>query len=526
MYLGLKILLMKTTSLIFFVFLVYNLSAQNEEVLNGNFVSATISDGPVFFKTSNGTPGYEIPSGSGNGTIFAASIWAGGQDINGQVHLSAARYISDGWSSGPIADPMYYSSLTYTNTYGSSIWKITRQEVLDHLAQYQQGGYIPIAAIADWPGNGDVSIGVEDQLAPFVDMDGDGLYEPYQGDHPDFIGDEAVYVILNDASNPVGNYLGAEVHMLFYHFNNNGYMGETTFLNTRIFNRSTTDYYNFRQSIYVSFNVSGVNYDYIGCDSIRNMMYGYSADNMSFGQPPACQAVMSLNRPMVASTYFTNGAVFPTTDPNSDWEYWNLMNGNWADGSPMYYGGNAYNAGVTTTPTNFTFTGNPFTGAGWHEGNANGGSPNPGEARKGHLTIEHGTFPAGTMVCSDFAFIYDDDDGNLENVQNVKYIADALQILYDSSSDFPCGYLLADTPELDPLEFNVFPNPSSGSFSLQLSNVFDPVIAEVRDVTGRLMYSKITQDELTQIQLDAPAGVYQVSVQSAHSRVTKSIIVQ
>ena len=535
-YLDVKLTLMKRTFLLLLLFSAPPVIAQNTVSLNANSVSATISDNAVFFTDPiNTTAQYEVPAGSGKRTIFAASLWVGAEDINGQVHVSGSTFNSGSWSSGPIADNQSYGTVNYVNAYGTSIWKVTRQQVLDHQAQYQQTGYSPIPEIADWPGNGDVSMGVADQLAPFVDNDGDGVYEPLEGDHPDFPGDEVVYVIVNDEANPNLTYLGVEIHLMFYQFNDNGYLGETTFLNSRVFNRSTTNYYNFRQAMYTDFDIGNYQDDYIGCDSARNMMYAYNGDAfdetnggaLGYGMNAPCQAVMSLNRDMFSASYYTNGAVYPTSDPVTEAEMWNYLNGLWADGSPMYYGGNAYNTGPLNTPTQFVFSGNPFLGTGWTEGNANNGGPNPPEDRRAVMVNHVGDLLSGASICSDFAFIYDDSDGHLENVQNVQYIADALQNLYDSSSNFPCGFFTASVsePELD-IAFEVFPNPSHGTFTIQVAQNTGSIVINVRDMMGRLIHSEVSQLEYAQLQLDVPAGVYQVSVQSAHQRAFRSLVIQ
>lgn len=506
------------------------------ETLNGNGVNALISDEGFFFNNAQtSTNGYEIPAGSGLSTIYAASIWAAALDVNGQLYASSPSNSSTDWRSGPIADNTSYGTLAYQTTYGVSIWKVTRQQVDDHIAQYQQIGYSPVSEIADWPGNGDVSLGVADQLAPFVDLDNDGVYEPQDGDYPDFVGDEVVYVIQNDESYmPQPQNLGVELHLMFYQFNDNGYMNETTFLNVRAFNRSTTNYYDYHQAIYADMDIGNFQDDYFGSDSTRNLIYQYNGDIfdengggvMGYGTNVPCQAVLSLNHNLKAALSYNNSNNFPVTAPNSMLEMWNHMNGLWSDGSTVYYGGDGYNsAGVTTIPTKFMFSGNPYTGTGWTEGNANGGSSNPVGDRRGFMSISLGDFPAGTMHCFDFAFIYDDTDGNAENVQNVLNIADALQILYDNSSDFPCGNFTAQLSEATPLEFDIFPNPSAGDITVQLANNSNPVIVEVRDMTGRLIHSEVTQLATTQIQLNVPTGMYQMVIQSPHSKVAKSFIV-
>ncbi|PWL31486.1 MAG: hypothetical protein DCO96_04610 [Fluviicola sp. XM-24bin1] len=120
------------------------------EILNANDASAIISDEGFFFNDFQSTVhGYTIPAGSGVGTFYAASLWAGGLDANGQVHVTAPSNSSLGWRSSPIADMNSCGTVAYQTASGQSIWKVTRQEVDDHIAQYLQGGYIPVAAIAD-----------------------------------------------------------------------------------------------------------------------------------------------------------------------------------------------------------------------------------------------------------------------------------------------------------------------------------------------------------------------------------------
>ncbi|MCR9171206.1 MAG: T9SS type A sorting domain-containing protein [bacterium] len=517
------------------------------ETIDGNNVQAIVSDEGLFFFDGQSTVhGYNIPAGSALGTIYAASIWAGGIDQMGQLRFTAPLGGNNGWRSGPIANNADYGTVNYTNHYGQSVWKVTRQEVDDHIAQYQQGGYTPVSAISDWPGNGDVSLGVADQLAPFVDMDNDGVYEPLEGDYPDFPGDQVVYVIQNDESYlPQPSKLGVELHLMFYQYNTSGYMGESTFLNVRAFNRSGSSYSDFKLSIYADFDIGNYADDYIGSSVSNNMLYGYNGDNFDetnglsqgYEDNPPCQAIKALNHDLYAASTFYGGGSFPTSAPTTIVECWNFMNGFWADGSPMFYGGNAYNAGVTTTPTKIIFpgssdpTGIATNGAiindDWAEYNADGGSPNPPGDRRGLMTIAPGDFLAETMVCADFVFLFDDNDmASVDNVDNVENIATALQVLYDNSSDFPCGNFMAALPEQSPIEFNVFPNPSTGNISVQVINISDPAIIEVRDMTGRLVHSEISQLEKTKLYIDAPAGVYQVVVQSPHSKVMKSLVIQ
>jgi len=54
-------------------------------------------------------------------------------------------------------------------------------------------------------------------------------------------------------------------------------------------------------------------------------------------------------------TYFTNGASFPYTDPSVAAQYYNYMNGLWANGT------------TGSVPTNYIFPGNPNLPYQWSE---------------------------------------------------------------------------------------------------------------------------------------------------------------
>jgi len=505
------------------------------ETIDGNAVAANIGDiGRFFHQPNTALPGYEVPAGDSTFTIYTSSICAGATDMGGQLFMTYTGWNAGSWSSGPIADPMEYGSVAYSSSYGKSIWKVTRQQAVDHVQQFQQTGYTMDPAIAEWPGNGDVSLGVAQNLAPFVDMDGDGLYEPMDGDYPDFPGSQVVYVILNDESYQPNNPMGVELHLMFYQFVDGNYLNETTFLNTRTYNRSTRDYFDYKQAFFVDFDIGNPFDDFIGCDSVRNVMYAYNGDQLDetsgpsegYGTNPPCQGLMSLNRPMTACVLYANGSSFPMTDPNSPTSMWNLMNGTWVDGSPVYYGGNGYNNGTSTNVTTHIYTGNPYTGAGWSEVTANNGNPNPPNDRRGVMTTSLGDLPSGTMVCADYAFIYNDSDGHLENVQNVLNIADALQNLYNGSNVFPCWNFTAGLPENTGLEFNLYPNPSSGEVNIQFETSSDGAIIQIHDVTGRLVFETATDASFYTLQLLEKSGLYAVTVKSPKGTARKMLVLE
>lgn len=511
----------------------------NYRTLDKNNASARIGDEGAFFNDySNGVAGYEIPKGSGLRTIYNGSFWIGAQDVNGQFYFSGVTYGASSMQSqlhsGPIANPSQYTSLAYTNQYLESIWMISKQEITTHIQNYTSVTYVPPTSILEWPGNGDVSLGVAAQLAPYVDVNSDGVYDPYDGDYPDIRGDEAVYVIMNDESSSNPHSLGIELHAMFYQYNAGSYMGNTTFLNVQVFNRSNKHYYNYRQTLYLDFDIGNYSDDYIGCNVQNSVAFGYNGDDNDeadsgypgYGMNPPCQGVVSLSHDMHSFGYFTNASSSNTGDSGaSDTVLWNYMNAQWADSSAWLFGGLGFqgSAGVTNTPTNFLFSGNPNDPTAWHEGSNN----NAAGDRRGIMTIAQNDLPQWTSFCSDYAFIYDKSSTRLANVQNVINIAGSLRTLYNAQFEFPCNsgsFNSIDEQGLSAL--TIYPNPSNGTFTIDLGTTATKGNITIMNLSGRVVLNQAISDQSTVINLQEAAGVYMVFVETPEGRKVQKLIVE
>jgi len=264
------------------------------QVLDFNDVSAIINNSGQFFNNPVAqTAGYEIPKSSWLNAIYAASLWCAATDANGQLHLAAMRYgqVGNHFFPGPFSSTINYTSASYLSEYGTSIWQVTKVEVQNHMANYSSSGYVMPVGIATWPGNGISGAGIAQNLAPFVDMNNNGIYEPMLGDYPDIRGDMTVYTIMNDAANlhteTGGEIIGIEVHTMAYQYFSTDYLNNTTFLHYRVFNRGTLSYSNFKLGMWWDPDVGNPSDDYVGCDTVNNMMYVYNADNNYENSGPA-----------------------------------------------------------------------------------------------------------------------------------------------------------------------------------------------------------------------------------------------
>ncbi|MBR5663327.1 MAG: hypothetical protein IKX01_01190, partial [Bacteroidales bacterium] len=196
-----------------------------------NNVKTTLFGTGNFFRMRGGEntdQGYFVPSNDIKSTIFQNTLWIGGLDADDSLHLAAVRFnqMGEDFWSGPLrvtdASTDIFNVMKYHH-----VWKVSRAEIEALIAN--PGGDIP-EDILTWPGNGNVADGFAATLAPFVDVDGDGVYDPHNGDYPNILGDMALFCIYNDNydfynngyvhhGESGGGALGIEVHCMLYGFN-------------------------------------------------------------------------------------------------------------------------------------------------------------------------------------------------------------------------------------------------------------------------------------------------------------------
>lgn len=352
-------------------------------VLDVNNVSALmLNGGDMWWDFTQSR--YEIPKGSGKKPLFVNAMWMGGLDAGGTLHLAAQRYRNEGndfWS-GPIPGDTLFVNPQECYEYDRH-WTVTRQQVEAIVNGNTQT--IP-TDILQWParGNPNLPFSITQQVAPFVDVNGDGLYNPAaHGDHPLIKGDQAIYWVMNDIGNTHlssgGMPLGIEVHVMAYAYATDDDLNNTTFYDYIVINKSGADYHDVFLSLFTDPDLGYLADDFVGCDTTRNLGIcyngdGYDEDSWTPGygynlpvtgiqvlQPIKNAEGEPLN--MSSFIYTINPASGPTGDPILASEYYNYMRGFWKDGSPLVYGGTGTGNG---TPTKFAYPANP-AGTGWSE---------------------------------------------------------------------------------------------------------------------------------------------------------------
>ncbi len=531
------------------------LFSQVTEVLDKNNVSlVATADGQLFNDSVDA--GYEIPKGSGINAIYNHSFWFGGLDANGQLRLAAERYNENGQDDlfpGPYSSNDSYDDPYYLDEYIPAMWKVKLADIEAHINEYSANGTVsnPHPSILNWPGNGDPAIGTASTLAPFVDINNDGLYDPYDGDYPEIKGCEALYIIMNDSKDTTGGTgtpsMNIEVHVMLYQYASTDFLNNTTFMDVRVINRGTEDLYDAVMASFADADLGNYADDYYGCDPVRNVFYTYNQDNLDedfgfggqgqgYGQNPPAIGIMYLNMPMTHAGYFTLTSASSQADPSSANQYWNYMNGKWRFGDDWVFGGTGFagSTGATTIPTDFIFpgandpmlisTGGVDPGFEWSEETNN----NPGGDRRMFGTCDLGTLPAGGEVEIHQAVVYgrEKTQNNFQNVQVMLSVADLVQSFHDFGADV-CNDPFASLNPAEEIEFSVYPNPSEGIFTVKLPSLSTGLSVHVTDVYGKLIHHSALNSLETEINLqDESAGLYFVTIVGDEVQSTVKLLIE
>lgn len=467
---------------------------------------------------------YQVPAGSGKTTIFTMEPGIGGLDSNGVLHLAANRYFSYGsdWKQGPMCDSA--ANMIFADSAWSRIWKITKAEIDYHRNHYWNSSYIMPEAIAHWPGNGDVSQGMAPIIAPFYDKNGNGIYEPQHGDYPLIKGDESIFMLFNDEvphTETNGKPLKIEFHVTAYAYqcSQDSAFDHTIFLHYEILNRSGLNYHDVYFGLWTDFDIGYSQDDYLGCDTNRNIFFGYNGKNTdgfgtteAYGVHPPAQGVTFLNKDLRTFMGFRNVNSMPYGDPQMDQAYYNSMRAYFNDTTHLTYGGSGYGGNQTT---NWMYPGDPSDTNAWSQ-NALGDSPADirGLGSYGPFNLK-----ADSVFILDVALTTARDmiGDNISSVTLLKNYIDQIQSAYDNDST-PCGGSFSGfMPEKDIKQsLKLYPVPATHYLYVDWGEVPNNAVYEIYNISGKRVKSGIKkQSNHQKINIASlPKGLYFMVVSS------------
>lgn len=386
----------------------------------------------------------EMPTGTNINTLFQQNLWIAGIDQNNELRLAAHTNENTGLSAidyaiGPVSSANYQEDFSKYN----HVWKVSKAEIASHIANYNSSDYSIHEDILNWPAHGDIEYGEAYHLAPFVDVNANGIYEPELGDYPEIRGDQALFAMFNDAryqhNASSGQKLYAEIHVMLYGYDSPGvdYLDNSFFVHYEIYNRSENLTFN---DIYVSqflnFELGYFNDDFIGTHVTKNIAYVYNGDSfdnhtsthLGYGDKPPVFGWALLNQDY-ASTRLISFDLSPKIGwPQTQQARFNIMQGLNNDGTALNYG---YFGTMGNQPTKFIYPGNsnPLFTEEWSEITI--GSI-PSYRQMIASTVSH-DFGPGDKICLDYAGVFSRDyTSNIQHQLNHLFAdVDGVQNIYN-----------------------------------------------------------------------------------------------
>ena len=303
-----------------------------------NNVKALIETGGSLWQDrANSMASYEVPKGGGVSSLYAGALWMGGISPDQQLKLAALtfRQGNDFWT-GPLTNSGAAEIDAITCQEYDKFFVSTRADAQLHRAYFDAvasgtadeefpNGYVTPAYFSDYPAHGTPLLEQDYYLAPFMDYDGNGEYDPSSGDYPwyDFLseidckerrredivplyGDRNFYWIFNDKGNvhseSQGEPIGMEIRAQVFQFSTNDEVNNMTFHNYVLINQGTQTLSDTYFGVWVDADVGTATDDYVGCDVQRGLGYAYNGD--AFDEPSSSSPGYGENPPAVGVDFF------------------------------------------------------------------------------------------------------------------------------------------------------------------------------------------------------------------------------
>jgi hypothetical protein len=277
-----------------------NPATANIDLDINNVRSRLMTGGDMWWDRGTGTARYEVPKGSGKNSLFAGSVWVGGVDGQGALKVAAQMYRTQGndyWPGPTQVDANNVNSAPDKTICSDwdQFWKINRTDLTDFREAIRAGSPVTDArftTIREWPATGNSEAKGTSGLplsqltnpdyknfgrnfAPFVDVDGDGLYDYTKGDYPDILGDQYIWWVFNDMGNVKlqtnTQAIGMEVQTSSFAFSTKDYLNDATFVFYKLINRGTLTLFDTYMATWTDADLGQAFDDYIGCDTGRSL---------------------------------------------------------------------------------------------------------------------------------------------------------------------------------------------------------------------------------------------------------------
>ncbi|MEZ4805401.1 MAG: T9SS type A sorting domain-containing protein [Bacteroidia bacterium] len=502
-------------------------SINNRNTLDINDLSIGINNDGSLFSRSDFVDAVENPPTFRSKSIgclnahHTAALWMGGLNSSTKnLHLAAQTYKQRGsdYLPGPVnTTTMIYDSII-SKQY-NQVWKVDRETIDDFRKNRLNSGYIIPSSILDWPGNSPANY--TNPMAPYVDVDNNGVYDPTQGDYPKIKGDQMLWWVFNDLGihgETGGRSLGAQINASAYAYKDirltpsdpNFIINRTMFVDYTVFNSSMNTYDDFLIGIMNDIDLGFYGDDMVSCDTLENAGFGFNASNFDPGKDG-----FGKNPPMVFCKFMNQKMDYFMT-------YSNSPGGN--NGFPLnpntfyaYLQSSFYFKDTIRSNNPYQITGYPCSLAPASQLN---------DVRF-LMSSKQNTFAPGTQKTLSFSYILVHDpniDFLKDSCDKPKQSIQKIQNWYDADSFPRKPYWPASIPEIGKNDLIVFPNPSNSKVFVKAENPIQSI--EVFSSNGQLLLSmrSIDSNLIEMDTCDFAEGIYILKAVSDGTIIRKTFI--
>ena len=368
-----------------------------------NIKASVLVHGDLFWDPALMEADCHFPASAPTNINFVSALWMSGYDGSSQLHVAAQTYrqMGNDYWPGPLdaSDTLTYA----TSRDWAKIWKVNRKDIAMFIALPTHTTTNTPPMILTWPGkgnanatgNGGAPLTITNDMAPFTDLNHNGIYEPLLGEYPDIPGDQALWWVFSD-NGPAhtetnGKPLGVEIHAMAYAYRRGTLIDNVIYYDYKITNKSANNYANFRMGLFDDVDLGYSFDDYIGFDSAHRMGITYNGindDGSSAGHPansygtsipivgvsmiilPGDNLTTHTHVPAGSFMYYNNDAS-PYGNPTSGPEYDNYLRSKFRSGTHLtndFTGAGVPSTGWGAGPlTDYVYSGDPAVSTEWSE---------------------------------------------------------------------------------------------------------------------------------------------------------------
>jgi hypothetical protein len=461
-----------------------------------NIKAGHLVHGDLYWHPTQATSLCEWPKGSGKNVAFNTALWISAHDTASNLKVSTQTYRQNGNDYWP--GPIDIANTTTAQKYNASqawarIWKINSEQIDSFTHNLYSPSNIP-ADIVEWPAKGNpsakgaagVSLVINQDMAPFVDKNGDGIYSVSNGDYPRIKGDQMLWWIINDDgpfhNETISPPLQIEIRNSAYAYKRGGVLDNIIFYEYLVKSKSPTTYTDFRLGLLVCGNLGDGRDDYVGFDSTNRMGITYNGNAVdgngepyAYGANPPMAAVTLLDLPGDLPNSYLPAGSFTTFASTV----------NTPNGTPI---GSIERDRLLRSQSRI---GNPYPN------NASYGYKNDSECRAANIpggrqyVIASNSFSLaqGETKKIAWALVVADSAGGCPNM-NFGRINSAADVAWTTYHNPPAHLLV--NPSVVASKLHIYPNPANSEIYVDDPDTPGGTVS-VRDALGRTVLTSVTK---------------------------------